>query len=286
VLTAGGVGAQTATFTVATNTVASGQTITLAAFSVSGASALETVTPVANALPLTMQASPADSSPVAFKAFASDVGLQGQFVGAIQFIDIDPPSNGTEFLGSPDSLTAVISAIELEAQTVDAATSTVPILGSNGAPNTLLSTDTATVSILGNFVGIAKAFSSTTSDCLHPVSYGSVISGGTITIPNVPINTEVFFCVTGGGGYLQANPNGLSVVSVNPGTSTDFLANTNVLNEYPGMWCYTHHGAGFGGCVNWAPPAVATPAISDGALFCLAIALLVFGARRLKARLT
>lgn len=125
-LTGGGIGQRSATFTIATAAVTSGQTISLATFSVGGATALETVIPVANALPVTMQAIGTDVAPLSFGAFASDTGLLAVFVGAIQYIDVTPPSNSTEFgFGGSDSLTAVISATALEVETVDAATSSV-----------------------------------------------------------------------------------------------------------------------------------------------------------------
>ncbi len=279
-----GAGTGTVTFTVATANVTSGQTISLASFSVNGATALETVTPVASALPLTMQAIGVDASALSFKAFASDVGAQAVFVGAVQYIDINPPSNGTEFFSTPDTLTAVISAIEFSRQMQDAATASVPILGSNGLANVLSPTDTATVAMFGNFGGIAQAFSSSTSDCLHPISYGTV-QNQKITIPNVAINTEVFFCMTGSGAVIQATPNGFSAVTVSPGTSTDFLsAPVNI--EFPGQICYQGSGGtgSFGyGCVNWTPPAVATPTLSQWGMIGLAGMMLLFGLWKLRA---
>ncbi|HEX4810341.1 MAG TPA: hypothetical protein VH325_15495 [Bryobacteraceae bacterium] len=280
-LSTGGLGERSATFTVAAADLTSGQTISLAGFDINGASALQTVTPVASALPLTMQAIGSDASPLSFKAFASDLGAHSVFVGAIQFIDINPPSNGTKFIGPPDTLTIVLSAIEISAQTVDAATNTVPILNSNGSPNSLLSTDTATVTIGGNFGGIATAFSSSSSDCLHPLNYGTVKTGS-ISIPNVAINTEVFFCLTGSGQVLQSNPNGLTNITVGPGSSTDFLSSNNVQNEFPGEICYS---AG-SGCVSWTPPAIGTPALSDWAMIGLIAMMLSFGVWKLSTRQT
>src|SRR5579872_5642935 len=71
---------QSATFQVATADVSSGDTISLATFTLNGATALVTITPVASALPLTMQAVGSDASPLSFRAFASDVGAVGIFV--------------------------------------------------------------------------------------------------------------------------------------------------------------------------------------------------------------
>lgn len=285
-LASGGIGSQSATFTVATANVTSGQTISLGTFTVNGAAALETVTPVASALPLTMQAIGTDAAPLSFKAFASDVGAQAPFVGAIQGIDVDPPSNGTEFAGAPDTLTIVISAIAISHQTTDAATNTVPILGANGLPNTLSLADTATVSILGNFQNIAQAFSSLNSNCVVPLVYGTVQSGK-ITIPSVPINTEVFFCMTAsGGGVLQSNPSGWTIVTVSPGTSTDFLS-AAINNEFPGLICYVHgYNITFGCDASIVPPAIGTPTLSQWGMIGLAGMMLLFGIWKLRARPT
>jgi hypothetical protein len=61
----------------------SGQTVFLQSFTVDGATALGTVTPVANALPITMQAVSTDASPLSFPAFASAQGATAAYVGAV-----------------------------------------------------------------------------------------------------------------------------------------------------------------------------------------------------------
>jgi hypothetical protein len=279
---------------VATVSVSVAPVIELGTYTVSGATALEAITPIASALPIAVQAVGFDSSPVLFREFASDAGIQAVFVGAIQFVDLTPPSNGTEFLGSPDSLTAVISAIAISPETVDFATHTVPVLGANGQPNALTSGDTATVILPGQYGGLASAFISTTSDCLHPASTGTVSFNG-LTFPNVPLGAEEFFCVTGsgariellgagpGGDYVGSTQNvtGFTTVVLNPGSSTDFLAtSTNVSIEYPGDICYTNGGSS---CV--APNfATSVPALSFWGIGALVGMLLLFGAWMLKTK--
>ncbi len=235
-LSSGGVGSQSATFTVGAADLAVATSASLNTFTVHGATALGTPIPVASALPLAMQSSVADSTPLTAPAFASDPGAAAVFVGAIQFIDSSPPSNGTLFAtsGGPDSATAVVSAIAISPATSDAATHTVGVLKPDGTANALAPTDTATVTMGGLFVGIATTFSSTTPDCNHPIATGTV-SPTQLTIPNVPLNGEVFFCVTAGGTVrLQPNPNGLTA-AFGHGTSTDFLGGP-VNNEFPGLW--------------------------------------------------
>jgi hypothetical protein len=278
----GGMASPSATFTVGTANLLSGQTAFLQSFTVHGATALATVIPLANALPITMQAVGTDASPLLAPAFASAQGATAIFVGAIQFIDEAPPSNATEFLSSPDTLTAVFSATALQAQTIDP-TDTVPILGSTGLLNTISNSDTATYTIAGNFRGIAHAFASTTSDCMSPIAGSTVpASLGSVAIPNVPVNREIFFCLTGSGGVLGSDPNGFTTITVSPGTSTDFLSASPVINEFPGEICYTK---GSGCDLTFVPPSlvVPTPALSSWAMIGLAGIILLFGAWKLKA---
>jgi len=293
-LTSGGIGSQSASFTVATSNVLATQTITLGTYTVNGATALETITPIASALPLTMQAIGIDPSPVPFREFASDSGIMAVFVAAIQFIDLTLPSNETEFLGSPDTRTAVISAIAISREIVDFATSTVPILGANGLLNTLTPSDTATVVFPGSYGGLASVFVSTTSNCLSPISTGTA-SSGALSFPNVPLGVEEFFCVTGsgapiellppgpGGGFVST-PYGFTTVMLNPGSSTDFLATSaNVNIEYPGDICYTDSGSG-GPCLAVSFPTV--PALSFWGIGGLGGMLLLFGAWMLTTKQT
>jgi hypothetical protein len=245
----GGTGSQLAVFQVSDAPIVPGQSVTLGTFSVSSGTLLGTPIPVAAALPLTMQATNNalitnnDATPFSKGAFASEPGATGIYVGAIQFIDLSPPSFGSMFLSSPDTRTAVVSATAIQAETVDAATQSVPVLGPTGALNSLATTDTATVTLSGLFNGIQTAFASTTSDCKSPIAGSSVpTSPFQAAIPDVPINREIFFCVTAGtsGALLQQNPNGF-VPTGTPGTSTDFLA-YNTIVEFPGIIVYTNGG--------------------------------------------
>jgi len=274
-LSSGGSGAQSATFTVATANVVSGNTISLATFTLDGATALETATPVASALPLTMQAIGTDASPLSFKAFASDVGATAVFVGAIQFIDTTPPANGTEFYATPDTRTAVMAAIAISPQLKDAATNSVAILGSNGAVNTLSVTDTATVTLQADFGGISQVFTDLLSDCKSPLAYGSVTDIQAAF--TVPIGKEIFFCETAGGGVISSNPNGYTTVTVTPGSSTDFLS-APVNNEFPGLTCYR----GSGSCQYFGTPSP-VPTVSEWGMIGLAGMMIAFGAWKLKA---
>jgi hypothetical protein len=251
-----------ARFVVATSDGAATSTIVLGGYSLKGATALETVTPVYSALPLTMQAIGIDAQPLPFPEFASDSGIEAVFVGAIQFIDLSSPSNGSMFYGSPDSPTAVISAVAIQAQTVDFATQSTPILNPDGQPNTLVSYDTATVELPGVLYGNIIAFSSFTSDCGSPLTQGKVTSNALI-FPNIPLNRELFFCVRATGnkivevlGYPYTSFEGL----LDPGFTTaqlvsthpydDYLSSSNVNVEFPGLMCYSYTESFGGACID------------------------------------
>ncbi|MEI9982610.1 MAG: hypothetical protein WDN69_05005 [Aliidongia sp.] len=206
-LITGGVGSQSATFQIETAPLVPGQQATLNSFAISGATVLEAPIPVVNALPLTLQATNNaeitnnDASPFSKGAFASEPGVTAIFVGAIQFIDLSSPTLGTLFLSSPDTPTAVIGATAIQAETVDAATSSVPVLSPDGGLNSLSTSDTATLTIGGIFNGIKTPFVSTTSDCQSPISTGTV-PVSQASFPDIPINREEFLCFTATGTSL------------------------------------------------------------------------------------
>jgi hypothetical protein len=234
VLTMGGSGAQFATFQVATSDLVVGDNASLATFMVNGAAALETLTPIADALPIQFQSAVADATPLVQGAFASEPGATALYVGAIQFIDQTAPSLGKLYgENGTDSATIVTSAIAISPQSVDTATQSVSVLNPDGTPNTLAPTDTAEVIIGGKYLGIISAFSASQSNCTTVLDQGTATLQS-FTVPAVPLNTEVFFCITAGGTIpLQFNNSGFTPVTVLPGDSTDFLsAPVNI--EYDG----------------------------------------------------
>jgi hypothetical protein len=245
-LSSGGIGSQSVTFTVGTVPLEAGEKASLTTFAVQGVTALETPIPVAVALPITVQATNNsqidnnDPKPLIAPAFASEPGASAVFVGAIQFIDLTSPVLGTEFGTNPktDLPTAVLSAIAISPELVDAATQSHSVLQPDGSLNALSTKDTATVTISGLFNGISTGFASAASSCQTPAPGSTATVAPTaLTITDVPINEEVFFCVTSGETtLLQQNPLGFNP-TVAPGTSTDFLS-ASVDNEFPGLWTY------------------------------------------------
>ena len=247
-LISGGIGSQTATFRIQGAPVETGDLVEIDSFSVQGATALETLKPVADALPITMQATNNseiannDTVPLSAGAFASEPGIKPVFDGAIRFIDLTAPILGTKFGTDPatDSLTAVLAQFSVSPELSDPVTGT-PVLTPSGTPNSLSTSDTATVTVSGLFNGIATTFSSTSPDCTQPLGTGTV-SAGTVTYQNVPIDTVVFLCVTADGTQLlQQNPFPAFNPTIAPGTSTDFLGTgcaPSVCSVFPGQWTY------------------------------------------------
>jgi hypothetical protein len=211
----GGIGSQTATFTIAGAPVPLGGTLTLLQASVQGATALET--PGAK-LSITVQSTNNaeinnnDPQPVSATngtpAFASDSGVTASFInGGGNSIDLTPPSLGTSFNGSfgvGDTSTVDIGTLFLTPS---------GSLAADGSTASISTTDTATVTISGFFNGIANAAA---------VAGGTVVSVGTvtastITIPAVPV-------VAGSDIVIVANGTTLMQQNGSPDSNVGFTA--------------------------------------------------------------
>ena len=97
-LASGGVNCRSATFTVTASPLRPGGAVTLGAFSVQGATALETPIVPADALPISLQSTNNSESanddplPLSAGAFAAEPGTVAFFSGASNQIDLTPPS--------------------------------------------------------------------------------------------------------------------------------------------------------------------------------------------------
>jgi len=242
-----------ASFVVVTSAIVAGSTIQLGGYTVSGAARLESIVPVASALPVTFQVIGVDPQPLPFPEFASDTGVHAIFVGAIQFIDLGSPSRGSRFgTGrSEDTRTDVISAIAISPEIVDFTNMSTPVLTPTGQPNTLDSYESATVLIPGISFANITAFSALDSSCKQMVAPGNVTPTA-LVFPSIPLNREIFFCVSATGNNLitmNMYPSGFNTIQVLPGHPyDDFLASTNVEIEFPGFFCYSYGTVG--GCMN------------------------------------
>ncbi len=247
VLSSGGIGAQSATFTVTTAPLTPGLSATLLGFAVQGVTALETPIPVAAALPITMQSTNNsqilnnDAKPLSAPAFASEPGIAAVVDGNFSFIDLSSPTLGTLFsAGDADTTTVAIFDLTISAQTRDQATGSTVVLSPDGQPNLLATTDTATVTVPGAFNGISGASIATDDSCATVVAAGTV-TPGQISIPGIPIGAELSVCITSAcTALLQQDLNGFTA-AVTPGTSTDFLG-TAAAVDFPGIVSYSGGG--------------------------------------------
>jgi hypothetical protein len=226
VLSSGGIGAQSATFTVTTAPQASG-TVGLLGFAVQGATALETPIPVAAALPITMQSTNNsqidnnDAKPLSAKAFASEPGIAVTPDGELEFIDLSSPTLGTLFgSGGADTTTVAIVDLTIGAETNAPALGPM-VLSPDGQGNMLATTDTATITVFGAFNGITGAFAATDDSCAKASATGTV-TPSEVSIPGVSLGSLSVCIVADGTSLLQQDLQGFSV-TVAPGTSTDFL---------------------------------------------------------------
>ena len=251
-LSSGGIGAQSATFTIGAAPLLPGNSATLLSFAVQGVTALETPIPAAAALPISMQATNNsqinnnDPKPLSAPAFASEPGIAAEYLGGVGFIDLSSPALGTLFFdGSEDTATTAIIEVGGSPELVDAATGSHPVLSPDGQLNRLASTDTATITVPGPFNGITAAFVALDPTC------GSVVAAGTVTpslltIPGVPVGIgSGFICITSGGTTLLQQDLAGFTVAVAPGTSTDFLGTQAQLEQpvdFPGFITYIGGG--------------------------------------------
>ncbi|MGB8841541.1 MAG: hypothetical protein WCC64_10755 [Aliidongia sp.] len=232
-LTGGGIGSQTATFTIGSPAVAPGNTpvpaggtLTLNEVSVSGATALETA---GASLNITVQATNNalvtnnDLNPVSSTtpAFTSDTGVIATFVGGGASIDLKSPTLGKLFLqgaGPADTTTANIGTVTLTSS---------GSLGANGAPDTLSTSDSATLTITGFFNGIASATAGGVT---------ATPSGTTLTFPNVPFTlnalTAPITLTSANAGLLQQNPaSGFPLVGLlQPGFVVNYAPGANTVD--------------------------------------------------------
>ena len=280
-LASGGIGSQSATFTIQSATAASGDMFKIGGFTVNGAGALAAGVPLASALPITMQAIGIDASPLSAGAFASQAAsATGIFVGAIQFIDENSPSNGHLFgQGTSDSATAVMWAF---AGSLSGST----LLRPNGTAFSL-SNETFSLEVDANYIGIATAFLSTTSDCQSPYLYGTVNPYSVIFSGGVPVNQEVFGCVTAAqtGPALQPYA-GICSVTFGPAPGeTGFTATLPVNVEFGGE--VVPYGSGNSptnpGC---QPPSTAIPTTNRYVLYWMMLMFTVVGLWAVRKNLT
>lgn len=243
----GGVGQNSCVYEITGAAVAAGKTLSLGSFSVTGATALESQfggSPLDMTFQATNNSTSADNdpSPVAVPVFAHAVGsLPDTITPGSGQIDLTVSPPGTEFVASGATIptSGQVATFAVNTETNDPFNSNAAVLSPNGAVNSLNASDTASVTINGNFIGIAKAYASPTiANCAATVPGGAItgtVTGSSLTFSGVKINTPVQICMIPDGSTLLQASNTPYVFTYSAGTSTDFfggLSQTTAGNFY------------------------------------------------------
>lgn len=268
-LSSGGAGSQSATFLLQTANAAAGDSFKLASFQVNPGSTLRAPVAVANALPVSMQAIGIDASPLSAGLFASQAATVAgsPFVAAIQFVYPGSPSNGTLFGTSPSLLAATIvyaaTAISLQ---------NGPLLNPDGTTFTISNEETGSWTINTDFTGISQVFLSSTSDCTSSLLQGQLLSSYVASFPTgVPLNQEVFLCVTSAQTVPLHATAGVCNVMVGPGAGVSDFVGGPVNDEFPGLIAYYSPSSDYYSPANTQCGAVPVPSSNRYGLAALSL---------------
>jgi len=246
-LAGGGIGANSITYQITGAAVAAGGTLSLGAFSLSGAAVLESAFG-GNALPMTFQATNnsvlANNDPEALSVlvFTHAVGsLPSTITPGSGFIDLtsDPP--GTAFVpnGATIAGAGLVATFAINTETNDPFNANAPVLKPNGLANSLNPADTVTITVEGNFTGIATAYADpTVSTCAASTPAGAIagtVTSGSLVFTGVLINTPVQICMIPDGHTLLQPSTTPYVFTYGADNATDCfggLAQTTANNFY------------------------------------------------------
>jgi hypothetical protein len=243
----GGVGSNSITYQLAGAAVPAGDTLSVGAFAVSGATALESAFG-GNTLPMTFQAttnssiSKNDAAPVSVPVFTHAVGSLPDTItpgsGAINLASTPP---GTQFVpnGATVAGSGLVATFAINTELNDPFNSNAPVLTPDGLANSLNPADTVTITVEGNFTGIGSAYADPTVTTCATTKPAAAIAGtvnsGSLTFTGVDINTPVQICMIPDGTNLMLPATQPYVYTYSAGSSTDFfggLAQTTANNFY------------------------------------------------------
>jgi hypothetical protein len=249
VLSGGGTGSNTATFTVTITAVGVvPATLTLGAFQLTGATVLSSVT-AASAFQMSEQISastvaPSENQTAPLKASLASsatnlaIASTANTIGGTLVIDVTAPSNGTKFKqnGGTAGLVADLGSVNTTALTNSNSTNT-------GAYTFTSTTDTLTLG--GNTQGIAAAYlaaagtttCATTAATQATTGIAGTITGTTITFPGIPIatGTREICLYASGTGLIGSNSLGFTATASIDTTSVGLVAPYNLST-------YTYNG--------------------------------------------
>jgi hypothetical protein len=243
----GGIGSPSITYQVGGAAVAAGGTLSVGQFSISGATALESQFG-GNALPMTFQSTNNsttvndDTAPLSVPVFTHAVGSLPDTItpgsGGINLASTPP---GTQFVpnGATIAGSGQVATFAINTELNDPFNSNAPVLSPSGLANALNPSDTVTITVDGNFTGIATAYADptvTTCAASAPAgAFAATVTTGSLSFTDVPINTPVQICMIPDGTTLMIPGSEPYVYTYEAGTSTDFfggLSQTTAGNFY------------------------------------------------------
>ncbi|MDR3418128.1 MAG: hypothetical protein P4L83_18300 [Nevskia sp.] len=242
----GGVSGNSITYQIGVAAVPAAGTLSVGAFNVSGATALESQFG-GNPLPMTFQSTGNvtsnnnDAAPVSVPVFTHAVGsLPDTITPGSGQIDLGSLPPGTQFVpsGATVATAGQVATFAINTELNDPFNSNAPVLSPNGLANSLNANDTANITVSGPFTGIATAYADpTVTTCQNSVPGGSIIGTVTptsLTFNGVKINTPVQICMIPDGTTLM-QPGTQPYVYTYSSDSPDFfggLAQTTANNFY------------------------------------------------------
>ena len=247
-VTSGGVGSNFATYLISSAAVPAAGTVTVGPFTVYGATALESQFG-GNPLPLTFQATnnvtPGnnDATALSVPVFVHAVGsLPDTITPGSGHINVASTPIATQFIpnGATIAGSAQVATFAINTELNDPFNSNAPVLSPDGSANSLNSSDTANITVEGDFTGIVSAYANTTiATCSATIPGGSfvgIVTTGSLTFNLVPINTPVQICMIPDGVTTLHGATTPYVYTYSAGTGvTDFfggLAQTTANNFY------------------------------------------------------
>jgi len=228
---AGGIGANSVTFQFSAGAfgVPGSSTIVFPAFSVSGATALESRYG-GDPLPMSFEALNHDAAPVSVPVFAHALGSVPEIVTpGIGAIDLTSSPPGTAFIADGDTVagSGLVAVFTVKTEHTDPLNGNAPVLGPTGLVNSLDPADTVNVTVAGNFTGIAAAYAGPAAGaCATGVAAGAftgTVGSGSLSFTGVPLDTPLQICMIPDGTTLLQPGTTPYVVTYGAGSSTDFF---------------------------------------------------------------
>ena len=207
-LVSGGIGSNLASYQIAGAAIPAGVTLSVGAFTVGGATALEGPHDGDTPLAMTFQStnngtsSNNDTAPVSVPVFTHAGGsLPDTIIPGSGLINTGSTPPATQFVpgGATIATSGQVATFAINTESLDPFNSNAPVLTPLGSANSLNTADTANITVEGDFHGVASAYADPTiTTCASAVPAGSItgtVTTASLIFNSVPINTPVRICM-------------------------------------------------------------------------------------------